>query len=440
MMPAKNHSSTLLSKHQKEVLIGRIKASVTFTVEDSVKVLEIYWDEAESPSRYTVEWLMNEHQEAVTNDGQRVNYNLIKDDLKILDLKVNSDSVTIVLSNETEVTFTCESLLINSDRRVKTAWNDALPSFTNVQSPNAVVLDAEQAIPTFNYQTLIQDEVIRTQYILALKKYGITLVSGAPIDAKNPLKEDSIRQLCEITGGLQKTHYGDIIPQTLNVTLKNKDETYQSITGKEVVSEYGHPVYSNARLPLHCDFSFYDAMPGIAFLECVEYENVVSAGGTVFVDGIEIVNKFKVSHPESFQTLCQLPVVFSSDRRKNPKRPVCYQVQKPVLSVNYYGDLEELRWEQTNYHLSNLVPEDTQRLLTALSDFRNFCTAIEDEEKMGHLVHWQPGDTVVWNNRRMLHYRPEYNVAPNAKRSHLLAYSNHMDFLSLTNIKGGNVQ
>lgn len=347
-------------------------------------------DESETPSRYAVEWLVNEHQDSVTNDGQRISYDLIKDDLKIIDLKVNSNSITIALSNKTEVTFTYEKLLINSECKVKTPFNETLPSFIDVQSPTSVVLSSEKSIPTFNYENLMKDESIKTQYLLTLRKYGVVIVSGAPIDAEDPLKDDSIRQLCKVTGGLEKTHYGDVIPQTLNVTLKNEDETYQSVTGKDIVSEYGHPVYSNARLPLHCDFSFYDSIPGIALLECVEYENIATAGGTVFIDGIEIVNQFKSLYPESYQTLCQFPVVFSSDRRKNPSKPVYYQVQKPVLSVNYYGELEEIRWEQTNYHLSNLAPKDTQKLLTALADFRNFCTKIEDEEKMGHTVNWKP--------------------------------------------------
>lgn len=438
MSPTTNLPNLLLSKRQEEVLINGIKTSLTFTVEDSAKILAINWDESETPSRYAVEWLVNEHQDSVTNDGQRISYDLIKDDLKIIDLKVNSNSITIALSNETEVTFTYEKLLINSECKVKTPFNETLPSFIDVQSPTSVVLSSEKSIPTFNYENLMKDESIRTQYLLTLRKYGVVIVSGAPIDAEDPLKDDSIRQLCKVTGGLEKTHYGDVIPQTLNVTLKNEDETYQSVTGKDIVSEYGHPVYSNARLPLHCDFSFYDSIPGIALLECVEYENIATAGGTVFIDGIEIVNQFKSLYPESYQTLCQFPVVFSSDRRKNPQKPVYYQVQKPVLSVNYYGELEEIRWEQTNYHLSNLAPKDTKKLLTALADFRNFCTKIEDEEKMGHTVNWKPGDTVVWNNRRMLHYRPEYTVAHNAKRSHILAYSHYRDFLSLTTIKGGN--
>ena len=94
--------------------------------------------------------------------------------------------------------------------------------------------------------------------------------------------------------------------------------------------------------------------------------------------------------------------------------------------------MEQIRWEQTNYHLPNLKPDDTRRLRRALSDFRNFCTTIEDQGEMGHSVQWNPGDTVVWNNRRMLHFRPEYRAAPNAKRSHILAYANYIDFISLS--------
>lgn len=419
-------------QRQGKIAIAGIEINIILTVDEQGKVLEIDWGEPDTSSQYAVEWLVNEHQESVTNDGQRVDYDLVCDELSIVDLKVMTDSVTIALSNGAEVVFTYESLLLNSDQKIKTTLSACVPASTDVESPKSTVLGTHQPLPRFDYETLTNSPTLRSEYLQTLRQYGVVLVTGAPVDTKQPLKDDAIRKLCEVTGGLQANHYGETITQTLNVRLENEDDTYQSITGKDVVAEYGHPVYSNARLPLHADFSFYDSVPGIALLECVEYDKIELAGGTVFIDGIQIVNEFKSVHPQSYRTLCELPIVFSSDRRLNPEKPVFYRVQKPIFSLNYFGELEQIRWEQTNYHLPNLEPHNTRRLRKALSDFRNFCTAIEDKGEMGHLVQWNPGDTVVWNNRRMLHFRPEYTAAPDAKRSHILAYANYIDFISLS--------
>ncbi|MDJ0601912.1 MAG: TauD/TfdA family dioxygenase [Crocosphaera sp.] len=431
--------SDKILKRQGKIAIAGTEINITLTVDEQGKILDINWGEPDSSSQYTVEWLVNEHSQSVTNYGIRVGYELIRDEFKIVDLKIMPDSLVIVLSNDTEVAFTYESLLQNSNKKISKALGHCIPpSSSAVESSLSVVLGSDESIPTFDYAEIIDNLSLRAKYLHTVRKYGIALVTGTPVDPVDPFDKKPIHKLCNITGGLQVSHYGDASFNRIDVRIENEDDTYQSLTGEEIVAEYQHPASSNAILHSHIDYSFWDATPGIALLECVEYEKIKSRGETVFFDGIQVAQEFKALYPQSFKTLCELPVVFSTDRRPNPENPAYYRSLKPIFSFNYYGELEEIRFEQTNYHLPNLEPQDTKRMLTALSDFKHFCNSIEEKGEMGHAVYWEPGHTVVWNNRRMLHYRPAYIPAPDAKRSQILAYANYLDFLSLCATIGGN--
>ncbi|KAJ8308094.1 hypothetical protein KUTeg_012968 [Tegillarca granosa] len=133
--------------------------------------------------------------------------------------------------------------------------------------------------------------------------------------------------------------------------------------------------YSTEGLYFHCDLPYYESPPGLQFLHCLQFDSCVEGGATTFLDAFHVAEKFRQEHPADFDALTRIPIV-----------GVYWAAAiEDALSVPA-GDVE-----------------------TYYRAYHKFAAAIKyspviREHKL------QPGDLIVFNNRRFLHGRNSFNL------------------------------
>ena len=106
-------------------------------------------------------------------------------------------------------------------------------------------------------------------------------------------------------------------------------------------------------------------------------------------------------HPEDFDLLSRIPLV---SRRYHDGEADLISAS-PVLSVDYYGQLQGIRYNERSAAPLDVPPDLVRPVYGAL---RKWLELTRDPSYQVRI--WmQPGDAVVFDNQRVLHGRDEFN-------------------------------
>lgn len=164
--------------------------------------------------------------------------------------------------------------------------------------------------------------------------------------------------------------------------------------------------YTARALPFHQDLCAYEAPPGVQLLHCVEFGAEVCGGETWFCDGLAAAERVRAEAPDDFETLCRVWATFATVNREHHM-----VIRKPHLMVDDRANLVAVNWAPPFEGPFAGDPADEARYRRA---YRTFAAAVEDCPRL--VLRLQPGEIVVFHNRRTLHARQAYTQPTTSAR------------------------
>ncbi|KAI8067974.1 hypothetical protein BC940DRAFT_238441 [Gongronella butleri] len=213
---------------------------------------------------------------------------------------------------------------------------------------------------------------------------GLVFLEGVPVH------DESVTRVAERIGPVQETFYGR------DFDVKN-------------VAKSVNIAYTSLYLGYHMDLmqvgSYLDCPPGVQLLHSMK--NSVKGGSSIFVDSFRAVEQLKREFPEDYAVLVDTPVTF---HYINNGHHMYYR--RPTI-VTDEGEAAASTWGMhVNYApqfqgpMDHLSPTDMKRFYKA---FQRLAQVIEDPS-LRYQITLQPGQLVLFANRRVLHGRTEFDA------------------------------
>ncbi|KAL1893598.1 hypothetical protein Sste5346_006429 [Sporothrix stenoceras] len=253
--------------------------------------------------------------------------------------------------------------------------------------------------------------------LLDLHELGILIVDNVPDS------ETAVKEIANQIGNIQNTFYGELF----DVVSKPQAENV---------------AYTNVFLCLHQDLLYMNDPPYIQLLHCLH--NDCDGGESLFSDSVRAAVEMQVAEPWYALALGKEPVRYHYERNGH-----YYYNQRPVLELQHaYEHTDDMAassikftawsppFQDTMYHwlssadkaarkesvsfetrpkaaqYKNLFKYGTaaQRLAYWRAAAGRFSQRLEDPNAMLELK-LQPGQCVLFNNRRVLHGRQQFNTS-----------------------------
>mmetsp|Transcript_23667 Transcript_23667/g.35299 ORF Transcript_23667/g.35299 Transcript_23667/m.35299 type:complete len:373 (+) Transcript_23667:1010-2128(+) len=203
--------------------------------------------------------------------------------------------------------------------------------------------------------------------------------------------------------------------------------------------------YTSLPLSPHQDLAYYESMPGLQLLHCVDMGRNVVGGESVLVDGMAAAYKLRQLAPKYFRTLVECPTMFikqrdgacmtylrpcivlaakggsskggkeiANDRESNED-----YIDREIVAVNwsppFEGPLSIHSDLMEDYYKAYAAFErmiDTS--ISAATEHGDKESAMDEFSQYAFEYTWerrlQPGEILVFNNQRMLHGRRGFHV------------------------------
>lgn len=165
--------------------------------------------------------------------------------------------------------------------------------------------------------------------------------------------------------------------------------------------------YTSVALPLHTDLPNQEVPPGYQFLHCLA--NEATGGGSLFADGFAMAEDLRRDDPEAFRLLCEVPIPFRFHDRDADIR-----VYEPVITLDRSGAVIEIRY---NAHLAGKFDMKSEIMSGYYRAYRAFMARTRDPSYRLTLK-LKAGEMVVFDNRRVLHGREEFDPSTGFRHLH----------------------
>ena len=165
--------------------------------------------------------------------------------------------------------------------------------------------------------------------------------------------------------------------------------------------------YTAIELPLHTDLPNQELAPGLQFLHCIA--NEAQGGGSVFADGFALAQALRAQDLQAFEALTQIRVPFRFHDRE-----VDIRVRRPVITLDADGTLREIAY---NAHIADLIDLPSDEVDAWYRAYRAYMRLSRDPA-FRIAFKMQPGQMVVFDNRRVLHGREAFDPSTGFRHLH----------------------
>ncbi|KAJ3393925.1 hypothetical protein HDU92_007405 [Lobulomyces angularis] len=239
-----------------------------------------------------------------------------------------------------------------------------------------------------------------------IKKFGLVFLKNVPTEGRklNPDSETetiSVEEVAKIFGPIRETFYG-----------KSWDV--------KIVPEAKNIAYTNLDLGLHMDLLYFEAPPGLQYLHSLK--NSVKGGTSIFLDSFKAVEYLKQISPESYEILKSEYITFHYENDNHN-----YHYQKKIIDTSNPNE-----YLQVNYS----PPFQGQIIFENNNKIEKFYKSLFEFEQIlkmpGMIFKYRlnPGDLVIFHNRRVFHGRTSFD-AVGGERHFKGTYTDWDDFKDL---------
>jgi gamma-butyrobetaine dioxygenase len=210
-----------------------------------------------------------------------------------------------------------------------------------------------------------------------------------------PAEESAVTTIAKQIGTIQTTFYGE----SWDVRSKPAAENI---------------AYTNEYLGLHQDLLYMDSVPRVQILHCLE--NNCEGGNSLFADGSFVARRLQVGWPQHFKSLAARPVNYAYLRGGHAfsnSRPVVRQRPNSQRNALYWAPPFMAAWSQWSVSPTGQAQ--------ANKEYRNWKRAahvlareLDDPHHVFELK-MAPGRAVLFDNRRVLHGRRQFDAASGSR-------------------------
>jgi len=245
----------------------------------------------------------------------------------------------------------------------------------------------QENYPTADFNSIMTDDSALLSWLEDLDKHGFVLVKNVPIE-QGPVHELQAR-----SGFRRLTHYGE------DYVVKIK-------------ADPSNLAYTHHRIFFHTDSPFYDHMPGVAYLHCIE-QHQGEGGETMLADGFKAAAILKEKHPEKHRMLSSESAYFKDIGDDYIKFNSI--AQHPPLVHNARGELMKINWNHfTRDSYFDVDIDQVEEFYTAMRCYDDILN-----DSANHIrLKMQPGDMVTTKNLRVLHGRSELKGGVSGRHLH----------------------
>ncbi|KAJ5085134.1 hypothetical protein N7532_009905 [Penicillium argentinense] len=220
-----------------------------------------------------------------------------------------------------------------------------------------------------------------------LQRLGLIFVKDIP------KSRDLVKKIAERMGPLRNSFYG---------------ETWDVRT----VPEAKNVAYTNQFLGFHMDLLYMNEPPGYQLLHCLE--NSCEGGESLFADAFRAAKIMKQQFPAEFKILSTRLIGFEymhDDHMYSNTRPLFEvdELTREIRNVNYsppfQGPIPKLDRSGNNNHAN------FKRWKNAMATF----TRLLESSKSVYQLKLNPGECVIFANRRIVHARNHFNTAEGSR-------------------------
>lgn len=149
------------------------------------------------------------------------------------------------------------------------------------------------------------------EWLDTLSRYGVAIIKNAP------LTDDQVQRLCDRVSFIRQTYYG-------------KEYIVRAEPGATNFA------YTSHALQFHSDLPYYDYMPGVTLLHCIQQTKSPGAFN-LLADGFYVAEKLRQTNPKAFECLTKTMVNWS-DYVDSPNKKYETIFRNPVI---WYGSFHE---------------------------------------------------------------------------------------------------
>ncbi|GAA5936067.1 hypothetical protein JCM1841_000007 [Sporobolomyces salmonicolor] len=271
--------------------------------------------------------------------------------------------------------------------------------------PSARVWDRprlDQTLVRTPYDQFMSSDSALFDTLDGLVKDGIVFLTGVPTSPREG-HHTELRKAVERIGSLRRTWYGDLWDVKAEEASKNI-------------------AYTNLDLGLHMDLTHFANPPRYQFLHSL-LNTSITGGSSYFVDAYALAAHLHAHHPSHFTTLCTEPVQF--EYKNGPHwtrfaRPT-FELEpgstSQLRAVNYSPPFQgRLPLERLARGRDASVSDDAARLHELHEALAAFAALADDADGTWRWTHQlEPGECVVFDNRRVLHARTAFEFVDAAQ-------------------------
>eukprot|EP00795_Rhopilema_esculentum_P010428 gene10428-19130_t len=272
-----------------------------------------------------------------------------------------------------------------------------------------------EKIPKYEFVKVMQDNLVCLAWLESLGTTGLTLLRNNRQKSSEALLQISRRLQCSFT----KTHYGEIF------TLKNKPAA-------------SNVAYTADRLALHTDVLYYQQRPGrkkkegkgkkadirrntkmywrneqestmkmqgtelsrIQLLHCIE-QCKGEGGENYMVDGFKAAEELRLHEPEAFKLLSTIKLTFG-DVGADKLGKFFKMSERTIISLDSFGMVDGIA--ENNAVKGSIIHAPAEQV-KKLYEAHDKLVKIFNKPENVVTYKMEEGDTLVFNNNRVLHGR-----------------------------------
>ena len=246
------------------------------------------------------------------------------------------------------------------------------------------------AMATFDYNEYMSDDQVLFQLLQQLQRFGVAFIKNLPE------AESSVIQTANRIGPLKNTFYG---------------ETWDVRS----VSNAKNVAYTDVHLGFHMDLLYMQQPPRLQLIHCLRAST--QGGVSLFSDAYLAMQQLYKLDRAAFQTLVETPVNFHYDNDNHHyfRSRRTFQLQEGVTHIPEGSDqvwtyMEAVNWAPPFQAPFNHTKGDVA-LAKSMRAWHEAAQMFRDLTELSWAVYkrqMEPGECVIFDNRRILHARTAF--------------------------------
>ncbi|KAM4721856.1 gamma-butyrobetaine dioxygenase [Rhinophrynus dorsalis] len=254
----------------------------------------------------------------------------------------------------------------------------------NLFSPDHHYWGSDLQLPTMSYKDVLSCDQTAYQWLCTLRKVGIVLLEGAPI------QQGELVTLGKRIGYMRHTFYG--------YTWQVQDKI-----------DANNVAYTAGKLSLHTDYPALQYPPGVQFLHCLKQAE--TGGESEVVDGFHICHKLQEQNTDAFDILTSTQIDFTDTGVDYCDFSL--QSKQRIIELDPNGVLLRINFNNaTRDSVLDIPAEKVQPFYSSLKEFVQLMNKPENT----FTYKMKPGEVVTFDNWRILHGRRSYQSGAEVSR------------------------